>query len=58
MNQKITRPTKSLLEGGPYTSAAATDLRARFAQIRQRQQAQEAHTKNVRRLDSVKRGNP
>jgi len=35
---KRTEPTRSLLQGGPYTKADHTDLRARFAAIRLAQQ--------------------
>jgi len=31
MNAKRTEPTRSLLQGAPYTSAVNTDIRARFA---------------------------
>lgn len=37
MPAKLTMPTKSLLAGGRYTSAAATDLAKRFAQIKREQ---------------------
>jgi len=43
MNEpKRTLPTKSLLEGGPYTPAASTDLRALFDRIRAEQQKKQA----------------
>lgn len=35
---KRTEPTRSLLQGGPYTKADHTDLRARFEAIRRAQQ--------------------
>lgn len=36
---KRTEPTRSLLQGGPYTPAASTDLKATFARIRAEQAA-------------------
>lgn len=47
---KRTDPTRSLLQGGAYTNAASTDIRARFAAMKQAaQMAQPAP--NVRRLN-------
>lgn len=35
MNAKRTEPTRSLLQGAKYTPAANTDIRKRFAQMRE-----------------------
>lgn len=48
-----TEPTRSLLQGGAYTNAASTDIRARFAAMKQAaEMAAEIATPapNVRRL--------
>lgn len=44
-----TEPTRSLLQGGTYTNAAGTDIRARFAAMRQAAEMA-APAPNVRRL--------
>jgi len=44
---KRTEPTRSLLQGGPYTKADHTDLRARFAAIRLAQQPAPVEPKYV-----------
>lgn len=49
MNARRTEPTQSLLQGGPYTPAASTDIRVRFAQIRAQLQ-QPSSAKNVSTL--------
>jgi hypothetical protein len=34
MSAKVTFPTRSLLQGMPYTNAASTDLKAKFEALR------------------------
>lgn len=48
-----TRPAKSLLQGGPYTSAAATDIRERF-RLMMEAQREKQHAPNVARLRKTK----
>lgn len=42
MNAKRIEPTRSLLQGMPYTPAASTDLKAKFEAIRRARLQQQA----------------
>ena len=47
MSAKVTLPSRSLLQGMPYTNSASTDIKATFARIRAEQQPK---GKNVAQL--------
>lgn len=49
MEAKRTDPTRSLLQGCPYVSAASTDIRKTFAAWRE-QQAKPAQAPNVKTI--------
>lgn len=51
MDAKRTDPTRHLYQGAPYVNAASTDIRKRFAELREQQAkpVQPANVKTIKR---------